>query len=120
LDFGPVSAIRKSCELFLASPFWQRWGDGRAELAGYDLTTPRYGALRKGVAVTIFVISIAAIWLAIALASIYGPVLVTGTDPTRVPLTALVAPVAGTEATAFVCLYAAVTGGSRRYAPESA
>lgn len=35
--------------------FWQRWGDGRAELAGYDLVAPRYGALRKGVAVTIFV-----------------------------------------------------------------
>jgi len=35
--------------------FWKYWGDGRAELAGYDLTFPRYGELRKGVAVTIFV-----------------------------------------------------------------
>jgi|PersoiStandDraft_1058852.scaffolds.fasta_scaffold15719_4 hypothetical protein len=35
--------------------FWKRWGDGKAELAGYDLTIPRYGELRRGEAVTIFV-----------------------------------------------------------------
>lgn len=35
--------------------FWKHWGDGRAELAGYDLETPRYGSVRKGVAVSIFV-----------------------------------------------------------------
>lgn len=36
-------------------PFWQRWGDGQAELDGYDLTFSRYGAARKGTAVAIFV-----------------------------------------------------------------
>src|SRR5882672_3258663 len=35
--------------------FWKHWGDGRGELAGYDLEIPRYGPLRHGVAVTIFV-----------------------------------------------------------------
>ncbi len=35
--------------------FWRHWGDGRAELAGYDLTFPRYGQLRPGVAVAVFV-----------------------------------------------------------------
>lgn len=35
--------------------FWKTWGDGQAELAGYDLTYPRYGKPRKGVAVAIFV-----------------------------------------------------------------
>lgn len=35
--------------------FWKWWGDGRGELAGYELDTPRYGALRHGTAVTIFV-----------------------------------------------------------------
>lgn len=35
--------------------FWQRWGDGQAELAGYQLRFPRYGAERSGSAVTIFV-----------------------------------------------------------------
>lgn len=35
--------------------FWKQWGDGQAELAGYDLTMPRYGQPRAGAAVTIFV-----------------------------------------------------------------
>lgn len=35
--------------------FWSRWGDGKAEMAGYELTYPRYGQSRQGVAVTIFV-----------------------------------------------------------------
>lgn len=35
--------------------FWDYWGDGRAEVASYDLTFPRYGEKREGVAVTVFV-----------------------------------------------------------------
>ncbi len=35
--------------------FWKFWGDGRAELSGYELTFPRYGQPRAGVAVAIFV-----------------------------------------------------------------
>lgn len=35
--------------------FWSTWSDGQAELTSYDLTYPRYGALRKGTAVAIFV-----------------------------------------------------------------
>jgi hypothetical protein len=35
--------------------FWKHWGDGQAELAGYELTMPRYGQPRTGTAVTIFV-----------------------------------------------------------------
>src|SRR5438874_5970523 len=35
--------------------FWKTWGDGRGELCGYDLETPRYGSIRRGTAVTIFV-----------------------------------------------------------------
>jgi len=35
--------------------FWDHWGDGQAELAGYDLTTVRYGEPRQGTAVAIFV-----------------------------------------------------------------
>ena len=35
--------------------FWKYWGDGRAELAGYEFETPRYGSVRKGTAVVIFV-----------------------------------------------------------------
>lgn len=35
--------------------FWSAWGDGRAELCAYDLVTPRYGAPRRGTAVSILV-----------------------------------------------------------------
>ncbi len=35
--------------------FWDRWGDGRAEVAGYHLTLPRYGELRRGEAVLVTV-----------------------------------------------------------------
>lgn len=35
--------------------FWDHWGDGRAELAGYTLVTPRYGQLRQGEAILITV-----------------------------------------------------------------
>jgi hypothetical protein len=38
-----------------AQDFWKHWGDGKAELSGYRLTQPRYGAARAGTAVLIFV-----------------------------------------------------------------
>jgi hypothetical protein len=65
---------------------------------GRDVVDGRWRGL--GIVVT-------AIWAVVAIASIWTPELVTGTDPTRVPLAALVAPVAGTIATAFACLFVA-------------
>ncbi len=46
--------------LFLTSPAWaqnipQHWYDGQAELNGYQLTQPRYGELRRGQVVHIYV-----------------------------------------------------------------
>jgi len=46
--------------LALASPvsgqdFWKHWGDGKAELDGYALVQPRYGATRQGTAVYVYV-----------------------------------------------------------------
>ncbi|HWE30741.1 MAG TPA: hypothetical protein VHB97_22190 [Polyangia bacterium] len=38
-----------------ADDFWKYWGDGKAELDGYTLVEPRYGQLRQGTAVAIFV-----------------------------------------------------------------
>ena len=39
-----------------ASPaFWKVWGDGKAELSGYAVTTSRYGAPREGRVVLIYV-----------------------------------------------------------------
>ena len=37
------------------SAFAETWRDGKAELAGYDLTYPRYGELRRGTAVAVTV-----------------------------------------------------------------
>lgn len=39
----------------LASRFWDHWGDGRAELSGYRLKTPRYGEVRDGRATLVVV-----------------------------------------------------------------
>jgi len=54
VDAGPASSAPPAAPAF-GDAFWKRWGDGKGELAGYDLVFPRYGQQRKGVAVTIFV-----------------------------------------------------------------
>lgn len=38
-----------------SSAFWTAWGDGKAELSGYAVTTGRYGAPREGRMVLIYV-----------------------------------------------------------------
>jgi hypothetical protein len=43
------------CGTARGDDFWAAWGDGKAELDGYALTQPRYGELRAGTAVMIFV-----------------------------------------------------------------
>ena len=52
---SPAPSFRGAGAPEFGDAFWKLWGDGQAELAGYDLTFPRYGASREGVAVTIFV-----------------------------------------------------------------
>jgi hypothetical protein len=52
-------------------------------------------------------IAVVTIWSVVAIVSIMAPELVTGSDPTRLPIAALVAPVAGMIATAFTCVYVA-------------
>jgi hypothetical protein len=89
------------------------WG---AIATGFILMT---GAMGRGVidgrwrALTLVVV---AIWAVVAVASIWAPQLVTGTDPTRIPLAALLAPVAATIGTAFACLFAA--GAPRSARPQ--
>ncbi len=38
-----------------SSPFWDTFGNGKAEISSYQFTQPRYGELRKGYSVLIFV-----------------------------------------------------------------
>lgn len=52
---GPAPDARADAAPDYGETFWSHWGDGKAELAGYDLIFPRYGELRRGVAVTIVV-----------------------------------------------------------------
>src|SRR5262245_47933646 len=49
------SLPRESKSSVASSAFWQRWGDGRAELSGYRVTTSRYGEPREGRVVLIYV-----------------------------------------------------------------
>ena len=51
----PSAPAGPSGGLEFGDEFWKHWGDGKGELAGYDLTIPRYGQIRKGVAITVFV-----------------------------------------------------------------
>jgi len=52
---GSPQPARKNAAPYVDGAFWSQWGDGQAEVSSYDLTYPRYGAPRAGVAVTIFV-----------------------------------------------------------------
>lgn len=54
-----------------------------------------------------FTVAIGSIWFIVALASIFAPSMVTGTDPTTIPIAAFAAPVAGVVATAFASVFAA-------------
>lgn len=52
---GALTPSAVSTQAPAGSAFWEHWGDGRAELNGYRLTQPRYGAPRSGSVVHIFV-----------------------------------------------------------------
>ncbi|MCA9753647.1 MAG: hypothetical protein KC591_15740 [Gemmatimonadetes bacterium] len=52
---GLLGPSAEASDLSFGDDFWAHWGDGRAELASYDLVFPRYGELRQGTAVAIFV-----------------------------------------------------------------
>jgi hypothetical protein len=53
-----------------------------------------------------FLLSVTAVWATTAAASIFGPPLITGTDPTQIPLVALLVPLAAMAVTGFICLHA--------------
>ena len=59
-------------------------------------------------------VAVLGIWGAVALASIYAPTIVVGSDGTIVPVAGLFAPVAGAIATGYACLAAAWSALSER------
>ena len=50
-------------------------------------------------------LGVGAVWLGVLLVSVFGPVFVTGSDPTRIPLASLGAGIIGVFGTWFVCLF---------------
>lgn len=61
-----------------------------------------------------FTVAIGGIWFVVAVASIFAPSIVSGSDPTRVPIAALGSPIAGVMATAFVSVFAAGSAGESK------
>jgi hypothetical protein len=55
-----------------------------------------------------------AVWVAVTVVSIFAPRLVTGTDPTKIPLAAMISPVVGTVATGFISGAAALLSAGGR------
>ena len=53
----------------------------------------------------------AAIWVAVTLVSILAPEVITGTDPTRIPLAAILAPIGGAIATGVASQYVVLLAG---------
>ena len=54
-EAAPAAPVSSPGAPVFGDAFWKQWGDGKAELAGYDLVFPRYGELRRGMAVAVFV-----------------------------------------------------------------
>jgi len=82
---------------------WALASTGYVALLAILASDVDYGTAWRSFALTLIVV-----WLTASAVSIFGPELVTGTDPTRVPLAALIAPPAATLATGFVCLILAL------------
>jgi hypothetical protein len=52
---GRLAALAPPSVTTASPTFWTAWGDGKAELSGYAVTTGRYGAPREGRVVLIYV-----------------------------------------------------------------
>lgn len=62
---------------------------------------------RRTVAAPALVGGVSAIWIAVCVAVIATPVMETGTDPTTIPIAALIVPVVGAITTGFLALHQA-------------
>jgi len=91
-----------------------------AALAGWPLAIAASGMVLLASAVSrrtdetvgpwvVFGIAVVLAWVAVLLTSIFAPSMVTGTDPTTIPLAALTAPIFASLVTAFASIY--VAGG---------
>lgn len=54
-DLDGFTGLPESPRQRASEGFWDHWGDGRAELSGYEMTVARYGAPREAVTTLIYV-----------------------------------------------------------------
>jgi hypothetical protein len=66
---------------------------------GFVLMGARAGHASRGLA-----LGTAITWALVCVAVIFGPTMVTGSDPTTIPLTAMIAPIVGAFVTGFIAL----------------
>ena len=52
---GSICLLTFDLSPAVAQDFWSFWGDGKGEISSYDAVVPRYGELRKGYAILVFV-----------------------------------------------------------------
>jgi hypothetical protein len=90
----------------LSTWLWGGLATGLILLAGAVGGDDRGGSMWSTFAAIVVVM-----WAIVAAAGVWSPVMVTGTDPTHLPIVAFVAPIVGVIGTAFACVYA---GGSSR------
>ena len=64
---------------------------------------------------TVFAVGTALAWIGAALASVFVAPMSTGTDPTTIPIAALIGPVFAVLVTAYACIYVA---GARTSGPQ--
>lgn len=61
----------------------------------------------------VYAIVTALVWFGAALASVFAAPISTGTDPTTIPIAALIAPLFAVLVTAYACIYVAGSGAVR-------
>ena len=86
------------------------WGVGASVVALVALTRLRGALTRRPLWMTLFGATLA-IWSAATMVSIFGPTVVTGSDPTTIPVAALVAPIAAMLATSVAAIVVLVADG---------
>lgn len=67
-------------------------------------------AVRRAPAAAVLTVGVSLVWAAVAVAAVAGPVMVTGSDPTRIPMAVLLGPLVGALTTGFLALHHAGTG----------
>jgi len=81
-----------------------------AVASGYVVMSAReVRAANRADGIPALLLSLVAVWTIMALASIFAGSMVTGTDPTQIPVVAIVVPLAAMAVTGFICLRAATS-----------